>query len=176
MSSKVSVPDPTWPRGQRQTRQPQRHQTHIHDTLQQMGQNSLGQAERRRQSDRPHPGSHAGSAGRPEGQLGAKHSLRSPQILFHSFQALNAQPLSPLLTSSQQPAVIEPGALIIGVREEGVLHQLQFCRGQGGTGYGHPRVRPSPWSTASPQLHSSVGPAQWLHLSHWTLEFRAARG
>lgn len=30
--------------------------------------------------------------------------------------------------------MIEPGALIIGVSEEGVLHQLQLCRSQGGTG------------------------------------------
>lgn len=30
--------------------------------------------------------------------------------------------------------MIEPGTLIIGVSEEGILHQLQLCRGPGGTG------------------------------------------
>lgn len=55
-----------------------------------------------------------------------RHKLSSPYILFCSFKTLKTQPLSPLLTSSQEPAVIEPGALIIGVSEEGVLYQLQF--------------------------------------------------
>lgn len=38
--------------------------------------------------------------------------------------------------------MVEPGTLIIGVSEEGVLHQLQFCRGQGSTGLwsGHPTL------------------------------------
>lgn len=30
------------------------------------------------------------------------------------------------VSSSQEPAVIEPGALIIWVSEEGILYQLQF--------------------------------------------------
>ena len=77
-SSKVSVLDPTWPRRQRETHQPQQHRAHIHDALRQKLQDSLGGAERRRQSDRPHPGSRAGSAGHPGGQLGGRHNLRSP--------------------------------------------------------------------------------------------------
>ena len=65
--------------------------------------------------------------------------------------------------------MIEPGTLIIGVGEKGILYQLQLCRGQGGTGSwwapGRPNIPPSPRSTSSPQFHLSVGLAQRLHIS-----------
>lgn len=51
--------------------------------------------------------------------------------------------------------MIEPGTLIIGVSEEGILHELQLWRGQGGTELclGHwwalscPNIPPLPPST-----------------------------
>lgn len=57
--------------------------------------------------------------------------------------------------------MVEPGTLIIGVSEEGVLHQLQLCGGHGGMGLwlgpclapGHPNIPPSPWSSSSLQFH-----------------------
>lgn len=188
MSSKVSVLDPTWPRGQRETHQPQQHQAHVHETLRQKLQDSLGGAERRRQSDTPHPGSRAGSAGHPGGQLGGDTTSGLLKSLFHSFKALNAQSPSPLLTSPQEPAVIEPGTLIIGVGEEGILYQLQLCGDQGGTGCGqdpggllaaptshtHPGVPPALGFIYLLALHSSY--IYQLYLSHGTLEFPVARG
>lgn len=56
--------------------------------------------------------------------------------------------------------MIEPGALVIGVSEEGVLHQLQLCRSQGGTGLrlgvwwdpGCPNILPAPWRTSRPHF------------------------
>ena len=57
--------------------------------------------------------------------------------------------------------MVEPGTLIIGVSEEGVLHQLQLCRSQGGMGLwlgpclapGRLNIPPSPWSSSSLQFH-----------------------
>lgn len=56
--------------------------------------------------------------------------------------------------------MIEPGTLIVGVSEEGILHQLQLCRSEGGTELwlgawwdpGCPNIPLSPWSTFSPQF------------------------
>lgn len=70
MSSKVSVLESTWHGGQRKTRHSKSTRPTIHDALRQKLQDSLGGAERRRQSDRPHPGSRAGSAGHPGDPLG----------------------------------------------------------------------------------------------------------
>lgn len=84
--------------------------------------------------------------------------------------------------------MIEPGTLIIGVSEEGILYQLQLCRGQGGTGHGqdpggllaaptshtHPGVPPALSFIYLLASHSSY--AYQLYLSHWTLEFLVARG
>lgn len=84
--------------------------------------------------------------------------------------------------------MIEPGALIIGIGEEGVLHQLQLCRSQGGTGLwlgarwdpGCPSIPPSPWSTPSPQLHYMLalysGCTHEVHFPHWTLNLPSVRG
>lgn len=76
ISSKVSVLEPTWHRGQKQTCQPRKHEAH--DTLWQKLQDSPGGVERRRQSDRLRRGSRAGNAEHPGGQLAGRHSLRAP--------------------------------------------------------------------------------------------------
>lgn len=70
--------------------------------------------------------------------------------------------------------MVEPGTLIVGVSEEGVLHQLQLCGGQGDMGLwlgpcwapGHPDIPPPLWRTCSPQFHLYAGLAQGLlHMS-----------
>lgn len=69
--------------------------------------------------------------------------------------------------------MIKPGTLIIGVSEEGILHQLQLCRFPGGmvlwSGHwwapGHSNTLPSSWSTSSPQCHLYAVLAQGLCMS-----------
>ena len=132
----------------------------IHGTLQQKLRDSRGEAERRRQSGMPHPGSRAGSAGRPGDQLWEE--TVSGLLKYPSIPSWLQSPTSSLLfTSSQEPAMVEPGTLIIGVSEEGVLHQLQLCRGQGGMVLWlgpfwapvYPHILPSLWRTSCLQFH-----------------------
>lgn len=131
----------------------------IHGTLQPRLRDSRGGAERRRRSGKPHPGSRAGSAGHPGGQLWEE--TVSGRLKYPSTPSWLQSPTSSLLfTSSQEPAMVEPGTLIIGVSEESVLHQLQLCRGQGGMGLWlgpfwapvYPHRLPSPWRTSCLQL------------------------
>lgn len=93
---------------------------------------SLSGDEKSRLTDRPLPGSHAGSTehrGAPLGRETASVYLKCHLCFFLS---LKHPALPPLLTPPQEPAVIEPGTLIIGVSKEGILHQLQLCGGQEG--------------------------------------------
>lgn len=82
--------------------------------------------------------------------------------------------------------MVEPGTLIIGISEEGVLHQLQLCRGQGGMGFWlgpfwapvYPHILPSLWRTSCLQFHLDASLTQGLRTSgaKWTLGLSAARG
>lgn len=157
----------------------------IHGTLQQKLRDSRGEAERRRQSGMPHPGSRAGSAGRPGDQLWEE--TVSGLLKYPSIPSWLQSPTSSLLfTSSQEPAMVEPGTLIIGVSEEGVLHQLQLCRGQGGMALWlgpfwapvYPYILPSLWRTSCLQFHLYASLTQGMRTSgaKWTLGLSAARG
>lgn len=87
---------------------------------------SLSGDEKSRLTDRPLPGSHAGSTEHHEAPLGRETAAVCPNLLCF-FLSLKHPALSALLTPTQEPAVIEPGTLIIGVSKEGILHQLQLC-------------------------------------------------
>lgn len=95
--------------------------------------------EKSRLTDRPHPGSRAGSAERPVAPLGRETAWFILNLLPFLL-SLKHPILSPRLTPAEEPAVIEPGTLIVGVSKEGILHQLQLCGGQGGVRFVSMRV------------------------------------
>lgn len=125
---------------------------------------SLSGDEKSRLTDRPLPGSRASSTEHRGAPLGRETAWFALNLLCF-FRSLKHLALSPRLTPTQEPAVIEPGTLIIGISKEGILHQLQLCGGQEGMGlHQHSRILDIP-TALQPKSHLYPGLTQELHMS-----------